>query len=95
VEHGADSEPVVRAMAGGARERAGVTWTCAITGIAGPDGGTQEKPVGTVWLALAGPAGTRSQKANYRGDRGQVRLQSAYGALQLLREALAHGRGVS
>jgi nicotinamide-nucleotide amidase len=46
--------------------------------------------VGTVWLALAGPGGTRTRAAHYRGDRGQVRLQSAYGALQLLREVLGH-----
>jgi len=46
---------------------------------------------GTVWLALAGPGGILSRAARYRGDRGQVRLQSAYGALQLLREALGHG----
>lgn len=88
---GAVSEPVVRAMAEGALRRSGATWAAAITGIAGPDGGTEEKPVGTVWLALAGPAGTRTHLARYRGDRGQVRLQSAYGALQLLREALAQG----
>lgn len=91
-KHGAVSEPVVRAMAEGARSRSGATWAAAITGIAGPDGGTPEKPVGTVWLALAGPAGTRTHLAKYRGDRGQVRLQSAYGALQLLREALAQGK---
>jgi nicotinamide-nucleotide amidase len=89
-QHGAVSEPVVRAMAEGARARTGATWAAAITGIAGPDGGTAEKPVGTVWLALSGPAGTRALLARYRGDRGQVRLQSAYGALQLLREALVH-----
>lgn len=95
VQHGAVSEPVARAMAEGARQRSGATWAAAVTGIAGPDGGSAEKPVGTVWLALAGPAGTRSAKAWYRGDRGQVRLQSAYGALQLLREALAQGQGAS
>jgi nicotinamide-nucleotide amidase len=89
-QHGAVSEPVARAMAEGARFRSGATWSPAITGIAGPDGGTPEKPVGTVWLALAGPGGTRSRAAHYRGDRGQVRLQSAYGALQLLREVLGH-----
>ena len=89
--HGAVSEPVVRAMAEGALARSGATWAAAITGIAGPDGGTADKPVGTVWLALAGPAATRTHRAWYRGDRGQIRLQSAYGALQLLREALAHG----
>jgi nicotinamide-nucleotide amidase len=93
-QHGAVSEPVVRAMAEGARARSAATWAAAITGIAGPDGGTAEKPVGTVWLALAGPFGTRAQLARYRGDRGQVRMQAAFGALQLLREALAHsGKG--
>ncbi len=86
--HGAVSEPVARAMAEGARQRSGATWSPAITGVAGPDGGTPEKPVGTVWLALAGPSGTTARMAKYRGDRGQVRIQSAYGALQLLREAL-------
>ena len=91
-EHGAVSEPVVRAMAEGARQRSGATWSLAITGVAGPDGGTPEKPVGTVWLGLAGPAGTSSRLGKYRGDRGQVRLQSAYGALQLLREALSAAR---
>jgi nicotinamide-nucleotide amidase len=87
-EHGAVSEPAVRAMAEGARQRSGASWSLAITGVAGPDGGTAEKPVGTVWLGLAGPTGTIARLAKYRGDRGQVRLQSAYGALQLLREAL-------
>jgi len=91
-QHGAVSEPVVRAMAEGARERSGATWSAAITGIAGPDGGTADKPVGTVWLGLCGPPGTTARLAKYRGDRGQVRLQAAYGALQLLREALGPTR---
>ena len=90
--HGAVSEPVVRAMAEGARQRSGATWSAAITGVAGPDGGTAEKPVGTVWLGLSGPAGTTAKRVHYRGDRGRVRLQSAYGALQLLREALGPSR---
>jgi nicotinamide-nucleotide amidase len=89
-QHGAVSEAVVRAMAEGARARSGAAWSLAITGIAGPDGGTPDKPVGTVWLGLCGPRGTQALRAWYRGDRGQVRLQSAYGALQLLREALDH-----
>jgi nicotinamide-nucleotide amidase len=72
--------------------RSGATWSASITGIAGPDGGTPDKPVGTVWLALSGPSGTTARLAKYRGDRGQVRLQSAYGALQLVREALGPGR---
>jgi len=91
-QHGAVSEPVVRAMAEGARQRSGATWSPAITGIAGPDGGTPEKPVGTVWLGLCGPSGTTARRVHYRGDRGQVRLLSAYGALQLLREALGPPR---
>jgi competence/damage-inducible protein CinA-like protein len=91
-QHGAVSEPVVRAMAEGARERSGSTWSAAITGIAGPDGGTPDKPVGTVWLGLCGPPGTTARLTKYRGDRGQVRLQAAYGALQLLREALGPTR---
>ena len=85
---GAVSEPVARAMAEGARRASGATWAAAITGIAGPDGGTAEKPVGTVWLALAGPATSRTKHSQYRGDRGQVRTLAAYGALQLVREAL-------
>jgi nicotinamide-nucleotide amidase len=89
LQHGAVSEQVVRAMAEGARARCGATWTLAVTGIAGPDGGTPEKPVGTVWLARSHQAGTITKLAHYRGDRGQVRLQSAYGALQLLRQGIS------
>ena len=90
LQHGAVSEPVARAMAEGARKRSGATWAVSITGIAGPEGGTPDKPVGTVWLALSGPSGTSAAAKKYRGDRGQVRMQSAFGALQLLREALSH-----
>jgi nicotinamide-nucleotide amidase len=86
--HGAVSEQVARAMAEAARRNSGATWCPAITGIAGPEGGTPDKPVGTVWLALAGPEGTRAKLSRFRGDRGQVRTLAAYGALQLVREAL-------
>ena len=86
--HGAVSEPVARAMADGARRAADATFAISITGIAGPEGGSAEKPVGTVWLAIAGPDGTRTRLCRFRGDRGQVRLRSAYEALQLVREAL-------
>jgi nicotinamide-nucleotide amidase len=89
-KQGAVSEAVARQMAEGARARTGATWTLAITGIAGPGGGTVDKPVGTVWLALCGPRGTVARLSKYRGDRGQVRMQSAFGALQLLREQLDH-----
>lgn len=91
-QHGAVSEPAVRAMAEGARQRSGATWAAAITGIAGPEGGTPEKPVGTVWLGLAGANGTSAKLAKYRGDRGQVRVQSAFGVLQMLREAIGRSR---
>lgn len=86
--HGAVSEPVARALAEGARRLAGATWGIGITGIAGPSGGTPEKPVGTVHLALAGPAGTTAFQRHYRGDRERVRRQAALEALDLLRRAL-------
>ena len=86
--HGAVSEPVARAMAEGARRTAAATWGVGITGIAGPSGGTPEKPVGTVHLALAGPAGTEALARHYRGDRERVRRFAAWEALDLLRRAL-------
>jgi len=86
--HGAVSEEVARAMAEGARRLSGATWCPSVTGIAGPDGGTPDKPVGTVWFALAGASGTRTKLSHFRGDRGQVRMLSAYAALQLVREAM-------
>jgi nicotinamide-nucleotide amidase len=86
--HGAVSEPVARALAEGVRAAAGATWGIGITGIAGPTGGTPEKPVGTVHVALAGPAGTQHVKRAYFGDRDRVRKTAAYEALNLLRLAL-------
>ncbi len=86
--HGAVSEPVARAMAEGARAVAPADWGIGITGIAGPSGGTPEKPVGTVHLALAGPAGTQAVARLYRGDRERIRRQAAFEALDLLRRAL-------
>jgi nicotinamide-nucleotide amidase len=86
--HGAVSEPVARALAEGARRAAGATWGLGITGVAGPTGGTPEKPVGTVHLAVAGPAGTTSVQRLYRGDRERIRRQAAYEALNLLRIAM-------
>lgn len=86
--HGAVSEEVARALAEGARRTAGAAWGVGITGIAGPSGGTPEKPVGTVHLAVAGPSGTEAVARAYRGDRDRVRRQAAYEALNLLRLAL-------
>ena len=84
-EHGAVSEPVVRAMASGARERANSTFALAISGIAGPDGGTPQKPVGTVWLALAHPNGCDARMFIFSGDREMIRDRSAKMALTMLR----------
>lgn len=86
---GAVSEPVARAMAEGARERARVLAAVAVTGIAGPGGGSAEKPVGLVWFASAGPLGVRSSDRRF-GDigRDEVRLASVRVALDLLLEQL-------
>ncbi len=86
-EYGAVSEPVARALAEGIRRVAGATWGIGITGIAGPSGGTPEKPVGTVHVALAGPEGTQAVHRVWRGDRDRVRKTTAYEALDLLRRA--------
>ena len=88
--HGAVSEEVARAMADGALAHAGrrAAWSLAVTGIAGPGGAVPGKPVGTVWLACAGPAGVRTQRLELSGDRAAVRSQSVDQALALLRAAL-------
>ena len=84
-EHGAVSEPVVLAMANGAKTRANSTVALAISGIAGPDGGTPAKPVGTVCIALAHPSGAEAGTFVFPGDREFIRDRSARMALTLLR----------
>jgi nicotinamide-nucleotide amidase len=84
-QHGAVSEPVVIAMANGARQRSASTYALAISGIAGPDGGTSAKPVGTVCIALAHPDGSQARTFLFPGDREMVRDRSAKMALTLLR----------
>jgi nicotinamide-nucleotide amidase len=87
-KHGAVSAPCAEEMAAGCRRRAGTTWALSVTGVAGPGGGSPEKPVGLVFAGLAGPAGTRSFKRLFFGDRAQIREQSALWALDLLRRQL-------
>ena len=83
--HGAVSEPVAAAMAEGVRARAGVDVAVAITGIAGPGGGTTEKPVGLVCFAVAGVRGTECRTSRFTGDRAVIRSLAATTALDLLR----------
>ena len=91
---GAVSEDTVREMAAGMRERAGADLAVAVSGVAGPGGGTEDKPVGTVWLAVAGPGPDQvtAKKVFWPGARDQVRLLSAYWAMALVMRALA-GQG--
>jgi nicotinamide-nucleotide amidase len=84
-QHGAVSEPVARAMAEGLRSTAGTTYALSTTGIAGPTGGTPTKPVGLVFIALAGPRGTTVAQLNLPGDRDRIRQRAALAALNLLR----------
>ena len=84
--HGAVSEPVVRSMAEGARARFGVPLTVAVSGVAGPDGGTPDKPVGTVWFAWANGRETTAARDLFAGDREAVRRQSVDFALRRLLE---------
>lgn len=80
--HGAVSEPVARAMAEGARERLSTDFAVATTGVAGPAGGTPEKPVGTVWLGMADRSGTSARRLQLPGhDRALVRLLTVQCAL--------------
>ncbi len=87
-EHGAVSEAVALAMANGIRDDAGVDVGVGVTGIAGPGGGTSEKPVGTVAIAVVTPDASRVRIARFMGEREHVKFQSAQGALDMLRRLL-------
>jgi nicotinamide-nucleotide amidase len=86
--HGAVSAPVAESMARGARERAGSDYGLGVTGIAGPSGGTDEKPVGLVFIALAGPGSVGLTRNLFFGRRDIVKFQSSQKALDMLRRAL-------
>jgi len=87
-EHGAVSKEVARDMARGVRHRAKTDFGLAVTGIAGPDGGTEEKPVGLVYIALADDAHTEHKRLKIPGDRELIRWRASQAALDMLRRRL-------
>jgi len=93
--HGAVSAEVACAMATGARRAAGSDLSLSVTGIAGPDGGTPDKPVGTVFMALADASSCRVDRYNFQGDRAGVRSIACFTALDLLRKYLLPLHGAS
>jgi nicotinamide-nucleotide amidase len=84
-QHGAVSEAVARAMAIGSQQKSGAIYALAVTGIAGPDGGTPSKPVGSVWIAFAHPHGCDARLFVFPGDREMIRDRAAKTALTMLR----------
>jgi nicotinamide-nucleotide amidase len=86
--HGAVSEEVARAMAAGALQHAHAQLAVAVTGIAGPGGGTPAKPVGTVWLAWGGAGAVQAERLQLSGDRSAVRRQTVEQAFRRIAEAL-------
>lgn len=87
-QHGAVSEAVVCAMAAQVCEFMQTTYGIAVSGVAGPDGGTDEKPVGTVWIAVAGPNGVSASKFQFGDHRGRNITRAALAGLNMLREAI-------
>jgi PncC family amidohydrolase len=91
-EYGAVSAQTAAAMARGARERLGVDCAAAVTGVAGPGGGTPEKPVGLVYLHVETPEASRGTDFSYGSDRDSIRRRATVAALHLLRRVLAQNR---
>jgi len=89
--HGAVSEAVARAMAAGALARSRAQVAIAVTGVAGPAGGSADKPVGTVWFGFALPGGLRSEVRHFQGDRAGVRQATVQHALNRLIELIQSG----
>ena len=91
-EHGAVSEAAVREMANGALNLSGADIAAAVSGVAGPDGGSEDKPVGTVWFASASrnkdTPDIDAEKRFLKGDRDQIRAQTVVFALQGIRERI-------
>ncbi len=87
-EHGAVSSEMAVAMATGMRNNSGSDLALAVTGVAGPGGGSPEKPVGTVFIALATAAGCRAQGYRFSGSRDEVRNITAFTAMDWLRRHL-------
>jgi nicotinamide-nucleotide amidase len=87
--HGAVSEPVARAMAIGALQKLRTDYSLSVTGYAGPDGGDEKNPTGTVFIGCAGPSGVEVRRFQYVGDRNRIRKLAAQMALDFLRGALS------
>jgi nicotinamide-nucleotide amidase len=87
-QHGAVSEPVARAMAAGALTHSPAQLAVSVTGVAGPTGGSADKPVGTVWFGWATPAGTFTEHQRFAGDRAAVRAATVRHALAGLLQRL-------
>ncbi len=90
-QHGAVSEAVVRAMATGALTHSSAQCAVAVTGVAGPTGGSTDKPVGTVWFGWATPEGVFSERRHFDGDRAAVRQATVRHALLGLQARLPSG----
>jgi PncC family amidohydrolase len=88
-KYGAVSEQTAVEMSRGVRERTGATVALSVTGIAGPSGGSPEKPVGTVWMSIARAGGTEARRFHFHGDRERVILGASQAGLNWLRTALA------
>lgn len=87
--HGAVSRECCEAMASGLLQQAAVQWAISVTGIAGPSGGSKDKPVGTVWIGVAQAGAVEARHFLFSGDRESIRRQSAEAALGMLEAALA------
>lgn len=89
-EHSAVSEPVAAAMAAGAREKFRADYGVSLTGYAGPDGGDERNPTGTVYIGVAGPGNTSVRRLHFGGDRDRTRSLSAVWALDMLRREISY-----